>query len=154
MSNNQDLNLGGERQEPVLGSPFVEPRFEAPATNELELPGSKLGAKDKTSIVNLLFVALMLNLIISGYLFYRLHSLSYRDIDGAPNIQYLSREALIDKAATYGPDGEKYLKHFIDVIKNKNIILLDSSAIVATDSNHRMQLPTKESVEKAFEENR
>lgn len=104
----------------------------------MEIKKSRLGNMSKLIIALTTFS--LLNLGASGYVMYRLYSLSYLDIADAPSIFYTSKHDLYRYAAELGEDeGKDYLIGLKKRLEKMHGIIIDDDAVVASSAEFKLE---------------
>lgn len=94
------------------------------------------------SKMNLLAVALCLNVAATSYLGYRLYTLSYSDIHDAPVILYANKQALGELAARKGEEeGKKYLSDLQNKLQEQHGMIIDEDAIIISSKEFKLSFP-------------
>ena len=92
-----------------------------------------------SNLNKLLIAALLVNLGVSGFLFYHMEHLSYQDIKDAPAIYYTNKENLFRAAAMKGDkEGEEYLINLQRRLQSQNGIILDDNAVIVSSSDFKL----------------
>ena len=100
--------------------------------------------KTRNLIIALCLFLGVLNLAVSGFVLYRLQSLSYLDIADAPSFFYTSKRDLYRYAAELGEEeGKDYLLGLKKRLDNMHGVIIDDNAVVASSSEFKLEFKNK-----------